>query len=141
MASPAIRQVAGVILVNDEGLILLQLRDEHAPVAPNKWSLVGGHMEPGEEPEAAARRELEEETALSAGDLTLAFHQTTTGADGSSLTEWWVYAGRTSAVASDIVVGEGADITFVDPHEALSLDLAVPARLFLPLFLAAENSD
>lgn len=138
MDSLAPRQIAGVILVNDEGLILLQLRDEHAPVAANKWSLVGGHMEPGEEPEAAARRELEEETALVAGELTLAFHETTAGSDGSTMTEWWVYAGRTSAVASDIVVGEGADITFVDPQEALTLDLAVPARLLLPQFLDAD---
>lgn len=114
----------------------MQLRDDQAPVAPNKWSLVGGHMEPGEDPEVAARRELEEETTLVAGDLTLSFHETTASADGLSQTEWWVFTGRTSATKADIVVGEGADITFVDPAVALDLDLAVPAALFLPKFLS-----
>jgi 8-oxo-dGTP pyrophosphatase MutT (NUDIX family) len=135
-AAPLVtRKVAGVILVNDAGLILMQLRDDKAPVAPNKWSLVGGHLEPGEDPEAGARRELEEETALVAGDLRLDFHETTTAADGSAQTEWWVYTGRTSATKADIVVGEGADITFVEPELALTLDLAVPAAIFLPRFL------
>jgi 8-oxo-dGTP diphosphatase len=132
------RKVAGVILVNDEGLVLLQLRDGSAPVAPNKWSLVGGHLEPGEDPEVGARRELEEETALTAGDLSLAFHETTTSADGLAQTEWWVYCGRTAATKADIVVGEGADITFVDPAVALTLDLAIPAAIFLPRFLSPK---
>lgn len=130
-----------MILVNDDGLILLQLRDGEAPVAPNKWSLVGGHMEPGEEPEGAARRELLEETALTAGELTLSFHEVTTAPDGSAQTEWWVFTGHISATKADIVVGEGADITFVDPQQALTLDLAVPAALFLPRFLAEHATE
>jgi 8-oxo-dGTP pyrophosphatase MutT (NUDIX family) len=96
-------------------------------------------MEPGEEPEVAARRELLEETALTAGDLTLSFHETTTSADGAAQTEWWVFTGRTSATKADIVVGEGEDITFVEPATAMTLDLAVPAALFLPRFLADQG--
>jgi ADP-ribose pyrophosphatase YjhB (NUDIX family) len=44
------------------GAILLQLRDDRPDVAaPNCWSTIGGHIEPGETPAEAAAREMEEE--------------------------------------------------------------------------------
>jgi 8-oxo-dGTP diphosphatase len=56
-------------LVDPRGWVLLQERDEHAPVEPNKWCLVGGGVEEGESPETAAYRELEEETGIVCDDL------------------------------------------------------------------------
>ena len=53
---------AGVILVDRRGWILLQERDEFPAIDPEKWGLVGGHVEDGEDVEAAAYRELLEET-------------------------------------------------------------------------------
>ena len=61
--------VALVPLVDPSGAVLLQHRDEDAPASPGQWSLPGGHIEPGESPEEAARRELLEETGLTAGEL------------------------------------------------------------------------
>jgi len=52
--------VALIGLVDQRGWVLLQERDEHAPVDPDRWSLVGGGVEPGECPTAAAHRELAE---------------------------------------------------------------------------------
>lgn len=46
------------------GWLLLQERDEHAPVAPLQWGLVGGHVDPGEDWDTAVWRELREETGL-----------------------------------------------------------------------------
>lgn len=38
-------ELAAVLLVDRRGWVLLQERDEHAPVAANQWGLVGGHVE------------------------------------------------------------------------------------------------
>jgi 8-oxo-dGTP pyrophosphatase MutT (NUDIX family) len=55
---------ATVILVDHRGWLLLQERDSQAPIAPDKWGMVGGHVEEGEDFEAAAYRELAEETGI-----------------------------------------------------------------------------
>ena len=58
-------RLACALLVDPRGRLLLQERDENAPIAPDCWGMVGGHVEPGEEFEAADYRELAEETGTS----------------------------------------------------------------------------
>ena len=53
---------AGVIIVNDEGQILLVQRGHHPQIG--RWTVPGGRLEPGETPEQAAVREALEETGL-----------------------------------------------------------------------------
>jgi 8-oxo-dGTP pyrophosphatase MutT (NUDIX family) len=49
-------------MLQREGRWLMQLRDEiPSIVAPGCWGLFGGHLDPGERPEQAMRRELLEE--------------------------------------------------------------------------------
>ena len=64
--APAVTRFAAVILVDRRGWVLLQERDEHAPIDPDRWGLVGGHVEEGEDFEPAVHRELAEETGLTA---------------------------------------------------------------------------
>lgn len=54
-----------VIIVNLEKKILLLKRASHDEWMPNKWGLAGGGIEPGEDAESAAIREVLEETSLS----------------------------------------------------------------------------
>ncbi|HEX3564902.1 MAG TPA: NUDIX domain-containing protein [Acidimicrobiales bacterium] len=57
---PLVRGVGAVVVV--EGSILLVRRGR--PPQAGRWSVPGGHVEPGETPEAAVLRELTEETGL-----------------------------------------------------------------------------
>jgi 8-oxo-dGTP pyrophosphatase MutT (NUDIX family) len=57
-----ISEAVGLILIDDRGWILLQLRDENGTY-PHHWATVGGAVEEGETLEAAIRREMTEETA------------------------------------------------------------------------------
>ena len=57
-------RLACVLLVDPRGWLLLQERDENAPIAPDCWGMVGGHVEPGEDFDVAVYRELAEETGI-----------------------------------------------------------------------------
>lgn len=58
-----IRVVTAVVIDNKGEKVLVAQRAETAS-HPGKWTFVGGKVEPGESPEQALRREVEEETGL-----------------------------------------------------------------------------
>ena len=58
-------------MLQRNGLWLLQLRDDIEGILyPGQWALFGGHLDSGETPEVALRRELEEEINWKGSDLT-----------------------------------------------------------------------
>ncbi len=62
-----LHRVVHVLVFNSNGELLLQKRSMQKDVAPGKWDTsVGGHVNPGESIEAAARREMEEELGITA---------------------------------------------------------------------------
>ena len=67
------------LAVHDDGRLVL-VRQYRYPVNASVWELPAGRLDPGESPEQAARRELEEEVGLRAGRLEkLAEYWTTPG--------------------------------------------------------------
>ena len=135
------REFACVLLVDAEGRILLQERDEHATIDPDRWALSGGHLEPGEDPEAGAYRELEEETGVRLPPGTLqpftvldVFHPVYGSVDRSH-----VFVARVDLTDADIACTEGRQIVFVPPDEARRLDLTMSGLLVVPDFLASDT--
>jgi len=61
----------GVVLLRDERVLLVR---RARPPGSGEWSLPGGAQHLGETAEAAARRELAEETGVAAGPLALLAH-------------------------------------------------------------------
>jgi len=56
------KKIAAIILENNQGEILLYLRDNKATIPfPHHWDLFGGHIEENETPEEALKREVKEE--------------------------------------------------------------------------------
>ena len=135
-----LRMIAG-FEVPDEGRVLLQERDEHAPIDPERWGLSGGHLEPGEDPEAGAYREVEEETGvhLEPGTLELfdvfeVFHPVY-----GSVDQVHVFVGRVDLTDDDIDCREGRQIVFVAPGRARALDLTMTGVLAVPAFLDSTH--
>lgn len=135
-----VRRFAGVVLVDRRGWLLLQERDEHPVIDPEKWGLPGGHLDEGEDAETGAHRELLEETGvlLAPGELRLwrvidVWHEAY-----GSLDQMSVYAAPTTVTDADIVCGEGRRIVFVEPAAARALDLTASAAIIVPGFLDSD---
>lgn len=132
--------IAAVFLIDRDGALLMQHRDEHAPTSPNQWALPGGRIEPGETPLEAAHRELLEETGLTVAELRPFWSGLRPIEPGFDLTVMMhAFCGRTDAVQEDIVLGEGRWIGFVAADLAVGRDLAVSAALMVPMFLASDT--
>jgi len=127
-------QFASVAVVDPYGRVLMQERDERAPVHPEKWGLPGGRLEDGETFVEGAVRELEEETALrmTVDDLAslgrTAFHSDPCG--GVDTYELFVaYADVSDA---DVTCGEGRQMVFVDADAVFDRPLLTAAAMQLP---------
>ncbi|HSU01055.1 MAG TPA: NUDIX domain-containing protein [Nocardioides sp.] len=129
---------AGVVLVDREGRILLQERDEHPRIDPEKWGLAGGHVDPGEDFEAAAHRELEEETGVRLEPGTLELFGEFIVDHREAYGTWdrmQVFVAATDLTDTDIDCREGRQIVFVEPGVARRLDLTAGATDIVPAFL------
>lgn len=129
-------QGTAVLLIDRRGWILLQLRDGHG-VYPHHWATVGGAVEPGETDEAAARRELAEETGYHAGAGALSFGAEVTLAlpDGPRVvTLFYAPYDETQPIACH----EGERITFVDPATLRGLLVYPGQRALIEATLRAK---
>jgi len=59
-----VTRIALILLVDDQGRILVQMHDEQAPTRPNRWSLPGGLIGDRETPAQAALRIAAEQAAV-----------------------------------------------------------------------------
>lgn len=148
--------VAGIILVDRAGRILLQHRGEDAPTSPNTWGTPGGHLEADETAEQAVRREVLEETGLQLdGPLAFFSHICICRAAGGEISfidateaplpgyeiirDVSIFWASITARESDLVLGEGKALAFLSAEEALGLNLALSTSHVLPLFFKSDE--
>lgn len=135
------RGFAGVVLVDRRGWVLLQERDEHPLIDPDRWGLPGGHLDDGEQPVDGALRELAEETGVRLAPEELqqvgAFAVDHRAAYGT-WDRMWVYAAAVDLTDDDIDCREGRRIVFVDPATTSGLALTKGAEVIVPAFLRSD---
>jgi len=134
-----VQRFSSIVLVDHRGWVLLQERDEHPVIDPEKWGFVGGHCDDDEDYETCAYRELAEETGIRLdGGLelvrTFEVHHAATRSDD----EFALFAMRTPLTDDDVDCREGRRIVFVDPATVPGLDLTAGAATALPWFLASD---
>lgn len=136
MTTPSPRhQVAGALLVHPDRQVLLHHRDDNPGISnPGKWALFGGHIEPGETPEAALERELLEELGLgiSQPQQFAVLHGATT--------RYFIYLVGIVQSVEELVLTEGQGLGYFTPEAALAeLDLSSSGRAVLEMYLAYER--
>jgi 8-oxo-dGTP diphosphatase len=115
---PAIRCVGGLVL-DDHGRLLLVLRANDP--GRGQWSVPGGKVEPAEADEAAVRREVAEETALSVTVVRLCgVVERPAPAGVFVIYDYLCTVAHGTAVAGT----DAADVRWVDPAEFAALERA-----------------
>jgi 8-oxo-dGTP pyrophosphatase MutT (NUDIX family) len=110
---------AGTVVLNDQGHILVG-KD---PIT-GEWQLPGGHVDPGEDFEDAARRELREEAHIVADSIIELGHFRVDGNDSKSfLVQTWRGEPKDSK--------ELINVEFVEPHILVDRNLREASKLTL----------
>jgi 8-oxo-dGTP pyrophosphatase MutT (NUDIX family) len=115
MVPPPMSVEVALAVLEREGRWLLQLRDDiEGIVHPGTWGLFGGHLDSGETPELALRRELHEEIGWRAGELSYWF------ADRDTHRILHVFRGALTVSLDRLRLQEGQDMVLATADELLS---------------------
>jgi 8-oxo-dGTP diphosphatase len=129
---------AGIILVNRQGQVLLELRANDPTIMyPGYWGITGGGGLPGETPEATALREVEEETGWRV--LSPTFFRVYRFEGEPSGPRYEVHIYHAPAPDGEPRPGEGAALRFFSPHELTGLDIAYNHGEVLAEFVASPD--
>lgn len=124
-----------MVLLHRDGAVLLQHRDGDATTyAAGMWGLFGGHVEPGETPEAAAIREIEEELELRlAAPLPLIAHRIDDGR------ERFVYEAPLEVSLDALVLREGQGMALVPIADLAGRAIVPVHRDIIDAFFEASS--
>jgi 8-oxo-dGTP pyrophosphatase MutT (NUDIX family) len=107
------KEVAIAILYQGDR-VLFQLRDRKPNIIfPGHWGLFGGHLEPGESPEVAVYRELQEEIGLHASNLK------SYGQVADPNVRRYVFYGPLTCPIHELVQTEGFDMALLNRQQVV----------------------
>jgi 8-oxo-dGTP pyrophosphatase MutT (NUDIX family) len=118
-------------LVDPRGWLLMQERDEHAPVWPDTWCFPGGGLEPGETPREGAVRELAEETGIRLAPEGVSDLGELEVESPNGRFRYHVFVAPTELGNADVDCQEGRQIVFVDPATVGDLPLVTSTETAL----------
>jgi 8-oxo-dGTP diphosphatase len=118
-----------IAILYQNGQFLMQLRDNIPGILyPGYWGLFGGHLEPGETPEIAVRRELLEEITYAPDHLDF------WGNYNSETVIRHVYHGCVTVPPDQLVLQEGWDLGWLTPEDIVRGDrYSIQAQQVRPL--------
>jgi 8-oxo-dGTP diphosphatase len=137
------KHVVAAILHNDEGEVLLQLRDDKAGLLyANHWTLFGGSVEQDETPETAIHRELMEELEIS---LPLTFWKKyrcpIRTVEGVVTTDNHIFVGKLNRDIATMRLNEGQAMRYFKADDAADLKLAFEQEIVLNEFLKINGLE
>jgi len=110
-------RIAVVHIFNPQGQIFIQKRSPHADTSPNMWDhSAAGHVDEGEEPEDAAKRELYEELGVKADRLTfISLYKTQRVEKDKTFNRFWyvykyIFDGEMKLEKSEVSTGKFVDV-------------------------------
>ena len=113
-----------------QGRVLLIKGAANKKIWAGVWNGPGGHLEVGETPLEAARRELKEETGLEASKWTLAAEVVIDTSRVQGIV-FWVF--KAEQLAGDLVASEEGEPTWLSLEEALHFELVEDLYALLPI--------
>jgi 8-oxo-dGTP diphosphatase len=118
------KEIAAIILQNDNGDFLLALRDNKPCIPfPDHWDLIGGHVEDGETPEEALEREVKEELNIELKNYSFyKKYECLTGDAYENIK--YIYTGKINLPIEEITLLEGERPQFFSKEEIPSLKFA-----------------
>jgi len=128
-----IRNSAGIIIENNEGKLLLQLRDDKVKKFPNCWVLLGGALEGDETPEEAVKREIKEEIGIEIENL-----KYFKNFNYEYITQSFFYK-KMNLDLGKIDLKEGKEIKFFSKEDIGNLSLGFNIREVIDSFLLSQN--
>ena len=120
---PPMTFAVALAMLERDGSWLLQLRDDiEGIVHPGCWGLFGGHLDPGERPEQAILRELQEEIGWEPPPLPLWFEH-----HDAQLSAYY-FRGPLTAPLTALQLNEGQDMVLADLDALQSGQIWSPRR-------------
>jgi 8-oxo-dGTP diphosphatase len=131
---------SAVFLIDGEGRVLLQQRDDHwPPEGYGRWAIPGGRREGAETALENALREFEEETGARLSRIR--FWQTLTPSDvpGLAASRMDIFFADDRVSRAEMVVNEGLDFQYWHPDDIPGLRINPPTREVIERFLASDS--